>query len=260
MMRRVLIVDDNPEFCQNLADILESRGYGVATSYDGFKALELIKQEIFDLVLIDIKMPVMDGVETFKRMKEIAPGIPVIMMSAYAMEDLIKEALKEEAFGFLRKPIDFEKLFNLIEQAIAKGGLILVVDDDHDFCANINNILTDKGYRVSIAYDGKMAIEKVWENNFDIILLDMKLPPLNGLETYLAIREIRKNVVVIVITAYPMDMCDLIQKALKESVYLCLEKPINIDELISILDKIKEQKARGIFSKYSVIEVHGTRI
>jgi cardiolipin synthase len=53
---------------------------------------------------------------------------------------------------------------------------------------------------VSIAHDGNMAIEKVWENNFDIVLLDMKLPPLNGLETYLAIRKIRWNVVVIVIT------------------------------------------------------------
>jgi len=246
---RILVVDDNPEFCQNLSDILETRGCEVATAYDGFKALESVKQNGFDLVLIDIKMPVMNGVETFKKMKEIAPGTPIIMMSAYAVEDLIREALQEEAFGFLKKPVDFEKLYKLIEQATAKGALILVVDDDEDFCANINGVLEDKGYRVSIAYDGNMAIEKVWENNFDIILLDMKLPPLNGLETYLAIREIRRNVVIIVVTGYPREMGDLIQKALQESAYVCLEKPLNMDELISLLDKIKEQKVKGVLQK-----------
>ncbi len=246
---RILVVDDNPEFCQNLADILETEGCEVATAYDGFKALDSVKQKDFDLVFIDIKMPAMNGVETFKKMKEIAPGTPVIMMSAYAVEDLIKEALQEQAFGFLKKPVDFEKLYKLIEQATAKGGLILVVDDDREFCANINNILTDKGYRVSTAHDGTMAIEKVWENNFDIIFLDMKLPPLNGLETYLAIREIRWNVIVIVITGYPQEMGDLIQKALQESAYVCLEKPVNMDELISLLDKIKQQKATSVLSK-----------
>jgi DNA-binding NtrC family response regulator len=218
----------------------------VATAYDGFKVLESVKQSGFDLVFMDIKMPAMNGVETFKKMKEIAPGTPVIMMSAYAVEELIKEALQEQAFGFLKKPVDFEKLYKLIEQATADGGLILVVDDDQEFCANINNILTDKGYRVSAAHDGDMAIEKVWENNFDIILLDMKLPPLNGLETYLAIREIRWNVVVIVITGYQQEMSDLIQKALQESVYLCLEKPVNMDELISLLDKIRGQKVNPV--------------
>jgi two-component system response regulator HydG len=246
---RILVVDDNPEFCQNLADILQEKGWEVATAYDGFKALESVKQSGFDLVLIDIKMPVMNGVETFKKMKEIAPGTPVIMMSAYAVEELIREALHEEVFGFLKKPVDFEKLYNLIEQATAKGALILLVDDDQQFCANINNILTDKGYRVSIAHDGNMAIEKVWENNFDIILLDMKLPPLNGLETYLAIREIRWNVVVIVITGYPQEMGDLTQKALQGSAYVCLEKPVNMDELISLLEKIKEQKVKGVLQK-----------
>jgi DNA-binding NtrC family response regulator len=243
---RILVVDDNPEFCQNLADILETEGCEVATAYDGFKALESVKQNGFDLVFIDIKMPVMNGVETFKKMKEIAPGTPVIMMSAYAVEDLIKEALQEQAFGFLKKPVDFEKLYKLIEQATAKGGLILVVDDDHEFCANINNILTDKGYRVSTAHDGNMAVEKVWENNFDIILLDMKLPPLNGLETYLAIREIRSKVAVIVVTGYLQEMGDLVQKALQESAYVCMEKPVDMDKLISVLDKIREQKVNPV--------------
>lgn len=87
----------------------------------------------------------------------------------------------------------------------------------------------------------------------------MKLPPLNGLESYRAIRAIRLNVVVIVITAYPQEMGDLTQKALQESAYVCLEKPVNMDELILLFDRIKEQKAKGVLQKPKG-GVHGTRV
>lgn len=138
---RILVVDDNEEFCRNVKDIVELKGYTVATAYDGFKALELVKQNGFDLVLMDIRMPVIDGVETFKKVKKIAPDTPVIMVTAFAVEDLIREALREGAFGSLKKPLDFDKLFKLIEQATPDGKLILIVDDDENLCANMQDVL-----------------------------------------------------------------------------------------------------------------------
>ena len=246
---KILVVDDNEEFCQNVKDILEMRDYAVATAYDGFKAVELVKQDGFDLVLMDVKMPKMDGVATFKRIQEIAPDTPVIMVTAYAVEELIREALREGAFGSLRKPLDFDKLFELIERAIPNGALVLVVDDDQNLCASINDVLSDKGYRVSVAYDGNTAVERAWENNFDIMLIDMKLPPLKGLETYLAIRDFRPNVVVIIITGYSKEMDELVHQALRDCAYACLEKPINMDELVLLLRQIEEQKAKGTLKK-----------
>ncbi len=245
----VLVVDDNKIFCRNINDILELKGYEVVTAHDGFKALELVKQNGFELVLMDIKMPVMDGVETFKRIKKIAPDIPVIMVTAFAVEELIRDALREGAFGALKKPLNFDKLFELIARATAKGALILVVDDDHNLCANVKDILSAKGYRVGIAYDGNTALDKARENNFDIMLIDMKLPPLNGLETYLSIRDFRPNVVVIIITGYPQEMVKLTQQALRENAYACLEKPLNMNELAMLLEQIKEHKIRGTLKK-----------
>jgi two-component system response regulator HydG len=221
----------------------------VASAYDGFKALELVKRDGFALVLMDIKMPVMDGVETFKKVKEMAPDTPVIMVTAYAVEELIKEALREGAFGFLQKPLDFDQLLELITQATGKGALILVADDDEDLCANLKDNLSNKGYRVNVAYEGKNAIEQARKNNFDILLIDMKLPVLNGLETYLAIREFRPNIVAIIITGYKQEMSELIQQALQESAYTCLEKPIDVDELISLLERIKGEKTKGTLKK-----------
>ncbi len=246
---KILVVDDNEDFCRNVNDILELKGYEVVSAYDGFKALELVKQDGFELVLMDIKMPVMDGVETFRKVKEIVPDTPVIMVTAYAVEDLIREALREGAYGSLKKPVDFDKLFRLIEQATPNGKLILVVDDDKNLCANIKEVLSDKGYRVCVAYDGNMAIEKAEKSNFDIMLLDLKLPVLNGLETYLSIRDFRPNVVAIMITGYRQEMNELAQQALKESVYTCLEKPINMDKLVELLEQIGEQKDKGTLEK-----------
>ena len=123
---RILIVDDNEEFCSNLVDILELKGYEALAAYDGLNALEMVKQDGFGLMLIDIRMPVMDGVKTFKKLKQIAPHMPVIMITAYAVENLIREALEEGAFDSLKKPLDFDELFRLIEQVIENGG-----DDTH---------------------------------------------------------------------------------------------------------------------------------
>ena len=247
---KILVVDDNEKFCQNVVDILELKGYEAVVAYNGHKALELVKQNRYDLVLMDVKMPVMNGVEAFKNIKKFTPDTPVIMMTAFAVEDLIREALQEGAFGSLRKPLDFDELFSLLKRATsASGAMILVTDDDKNLCANVKDVLEEKGYRVSVAYNGKMAIEKAEKNNFDIMLLDMKMPRLNGLETYLAIQDIRPNVVVIIITGYLKEMNKVIQQLLQKNAYTCLEKPIDMDKLLSLLERVKEEKDKGTLKK-----------
>jgi two-component system, NtrC family, response regulator HydG len=246
---KVLVVDDNKEFCRNVKDILELKGHEVTPAHDGFKALERVKQGGFDLVLMDVKMPIMDGVKTFKKIKEIKPKTPVIMISAYAVEELIRDGLRAGVFGFLKKPVDFDMLLGLMEDATRDGTMILVVDDDEDLCSNMENILTDKGYRVAVAYDGETAIQKTRENSFDVMLIDMKLPPVNGLETYLSIRNIRPDVVAIIITGYPKDMSDLVKLALKRGAYICLEKPLDMEGLVSLVQKIEKDKASGTLKK-----------
>lgn len=247
---KVLVVDDNEEFCGSVADNLELEGYEVITVHDGFKALELVKRNNFALVLMDVKMPVMDGVETFKKIKQIAPEIPVIMVTAFAVEDLIREALREGAYGTLSKPLDFGELFELIGRATAANGMmILVADNDENLCNSMKDVLEDRGYRVNVANDGNTAVKMTGKNNFDIILLDLKMPILNGLETYLAIRDIRPDTVVIIITGHAKDMNDMVQEAIQKSAYTCLEKPINMNTLISMLERIKEQKAKGVLEK-----------
>jgi two-component system, NtrC family, response regulator HydG len=239
---RILLTDDNTEFSLNLKDILEIKGYDVYIANDGFSALDFVTNNPVDLVLMDIKMPVLNGVDTFKRMKSIIPDVPVIMLTGYAVEELINESLQQGVYGCLRKPLDFNELFTTIENAVPQDMMILVVDDDKELCENMRDILKENGYRVSIAYDGNEAVEKSKKNNYDILLLDMKLPPVNGLETFLSIRRIRPDVEAIIITGNAEEMKDIVKDAMEKRAYALMEKPVGIKPLLTLLEKIEKQK------------------
>lgn len=240
-MTKVLIVDDEKAFCESMTDILDTKGYEVESENSGEAAITKVKEKFFDVVLMDIKMPVMTGVEAFKQIKEISPKTAVIMMTAFSVEDLIKEALKEGAFGCLRKPLDIDKLVEQIELAKEKGMLILITDDDPNTRETFKDTLEAKGYKISTAATGEEAIELVKERPHDILFIDMKLPVLNGLETYLAIKKIKPNIVAVIITAYGEEMKDLLEEAVKNSCYTCLTKPIDMDNVLKLIEEISKK-------------------
>ena len=106
--------------CRVMSFILEDKGYAVATAQSGSEAIAKVKETPFDIIFMDIKMPDMDGVETYNRIKKIRPEAVVVMMTAYAVEDLIQEALKKGANGVMYKPLDIKKVVALIEKARKK--------------------------------------------------------------------------------------------------------------------------------------------
>jgi len=209
----ILIVDDNISLAKTTSLILKRKGYEVTTAQDGLTAIKEIKERPFDLIFMDIKMPLMDGAQTYRKIKKIRPETIVIMMTAYAVENLVAQALKEGAYGIIYKPLDIEKMISLIEKSRKKkqGALILIVDDDPGTCTTLKNILLKKGYRISIAHDGEKALTMAQEKTHDIIFIDLKLPTIQGLEVYLKIKEIDPKLVAIMITGYRKEMTDLVE-------------------------------------------------
>ena len=240
----ILIVDDNVNLCKTTSFVLSRKGYAVAIANDGPEAIAMVEQRPFDMIFMDIKMPLMDGVEAYKRIKRIRPEAVVMMMTAYAVEELVQEALREGAHGIMYKPLDIENVVALIERAreAEEGALILVVDDDPGICVTLKNVLFAKGYRVGIALDGEQAIDMAKERAYGIIFIDMKLPTIDGLQTYMAIREINQEAVAIMMTAYRQEMADLIEDALHNHAYTCLYKPFDMDGLIRLVEEIRERK------------------
>ena len=113
----ILIVDDNISLCKTMSFVLKRKGYAVAIAGDGLEALERVKESSFDMIFMDVRMPTIDGVEVHRRIKQIKPEAVVVMMTAYAVEDLVQKALQEGAYGVVYKPLDFEKVTALIKEA-----------------------------------------------------------------------------------------------------------------------------------------------
>jgi len=113
---RLLIVDDERVVRDSLKEWLEDEGFQVDTAESGMEAIEKLTKESFNLMLLDIKMPGMDGVEVLKRSKEINPGLPVVMMTAYATVETAVEAMKIGAMEYLMKPFDPDSLVPLVVQ------------------------------------------------------------------------------------------------------------------------------------------------
>ena len=99
----ILVVDDHPGMSHTLDDILETEGYTVHVAHSGTEAITMCQTLHFDFIMMDVRMPDLNGVETYRRIKTFAPDTRVIMMSAYALEELKREVLAEGAIAFLSR-------------------------------------------------------------------------------------------------------------------------------------------------------------
>ncbi len=113
---KILVVDDNEKLCKNLLDIFQLRGYDALGVENGYQAIDAVKTHQFDVVLLDIKMPGINGVDTLKILREMVPDIMVIMVTAFADDAFYKEKLKNINFKIIQKPIDMNKLWTLLEK------------------------------------------------------------------------------------------------------------------------------------------------
>ncbi len=114
----ILVVDDEAAVRNSLADWFQKDGYATDKAADAVEALKKFSEKSYDIVLLDIKMPNMDGMELQKRIKQIDPSIVVIMITAYASVDTAVEALKEGAFDYVTKPVDPDDLSRLVGRAV----------------------------------------------------------------------------------------------------------------------------------------------
>ncbi len=115
---RVLLVDDESDFRQLMASWLKSKGYSVIEAGDGKSAIQLIKEKKADVVFLDLHMPIMDGAEALKKVRNFNKNIPVIIISAYLDDPLAKEAASHGVSGVFNKGQDFETGLSLLEASL----------------------------------------------------------------------------------------------------------------------------------------------
>jgi len=237
----VLVVDDLQSIRLTLGGILEDKGHNVVTVENGYQAIEEANKTHFDVIFMDIKMPGINGVQTFREVKKIDPKAAVIMMTAYSVEDLVKEALEEGAYAVVYKPFDIDRIIAIIDELL-KDTLILVVDDQFSDREALKVALEDKGYRVATARDGAEAIEMVKSRHYDIVFLELELPGMSGVETFEQVKQIDPKATVIMMSGYTEE--DLVKRIVSGGAYTCIYKPFDMEKVIALVKDIAEEKKK----------------
>ena len=111
----ILIVDDNKDFADIFCDMLKANNYKAECCYSGGQAVEMSKDNIFDIMFLDIRMPEMDGIQTLKEVKKIRPEMTIIMMTGYPVDELVHKAIEEKASDIIYKPFEIDKVLGLIK-------------------------------------------------------------------------------------------------------------------------------------------------
>ncbi len=123
-MAKILIVDDDKSIRKTLRDILEFEKYEIDEASDGLECIVKIKQNQYDVIILDVKMPRMDGMEAIEKIQNISPDTPVVMISGHGNIDTAVEAVKKGAFDFIQKPPDLNRLLITLRNALDKSSLI----------------------------------------------------------------------------------------------------------------------------------------
>lgn len=142
MKIRVLLVDDEKEFIETLAERLTVRDFNVETAFDGFEAVAKIKEQDFDVVVLDVLMPGKDGIETLKEIKSLKPIVNVIMLTGHATVETAIDGMKSGAYDYLMKPTDTNDLVGKITKAYN----IKAEHDERIRNAEINKIIEKRGW------------------------------------------------------------------------------------------------------------------
>ena len=156
-MPNILVVDDEAAIRESLKDWLMEDGYSVALAIDGENAIAMVQESQYDVILLDLKMPGIDGLETMRRIKEISPDSEVLMMTAYASVDTAVQAMKEGAFDYLVKPFDPDEVDLQIKKILAHREM------------RIENIMLRKRLEEQYQYDEIIGKSEVMQEIFDLI-------------------------------------------------------------------------------------------
>ncbi len=114
----ILVVDDEQVILDLFLRVLGTKGHKVTTAKDGYQAIEEVKKDRFDIIFLDIVMPGINGLETYRKIKELDPNVPTVMMTGYSVEELIEQAMSEGVQGCLYKPFSIVEIIKTVEKVL----------------------------------------------------------------------------------------------------------------------------------------------
>jgi two-component system, NtrC family, response regulator HydG len=238
MTRTVLVVDDDRQMVKTFAAVLRRRGWESLTAFDGEQAVQVARDHHVDVVLMDVRMPGMNGVEALRAIRQSKPLTPVILMTAYAANELLEQAERDGALSIMPKPVPLPRLLTLLEDVIRTERSVLIVDDDPQFLSTLTEVLSTSGRTVLKASTLERALELLDAETPDIVVLDLKLDGGSPEDTIRAIKDARPAIVLILYSGHPRMLDETLASLPSELVYASLRKPFSPASLMGLLDDL----------------------
>jgi CheY-like chemotaxis protein len=173
-MRCYLVVDDNRDFAENLAEILRDGGDEVVIAGDGREAAAAVRTRRFDAILSDMRMPLMGGAELVHEIRRVDPGAPALVITAHAGDDALEAARREGLLAVLGKPVEIPRLLALLASA-RRDGLAVVVEDDARLSDNLCEALRTRGF-AAVTAASVLETERLGPVRPFCALVDLRVP------------------------------------------------------------------------------------
>src|SRR5712671_7638145 len=238
MTRRILIVDDEKQMVRTLVDVVRLHGWEADSAYSGEAAVDAVRERDYAVVLMDVRMTGINGLEAFKAMKAVRPGVRVILMTAYTATEVLAEAEREGALRILSKPVALAGLIEVLEQASINLRSVLVVDDDAAFLRTLSRLLEHNGYSTLTAQNLDDAIEMLETRSPGAVVLDLRLEGVTAPETVLAIKHVSPSVALILCSGYPAALDAATSAMPARLIHASLHKPFAPSALLGLLNEV----------------------
>ncbi len=233
--KRILVVDDDDGIRASLTRILRSFGHQVAVASNGLDAIDVAREFRPDLVLIDIRMPGIDGIETFQRLRAEFPSLAAIFMTAYSSCDESKEAEEHGAIRVLGKPLDPSHLMKLVDASLNTAP-VLIADDDPALLKSIARAIEANGVRVETVSSLREATRALRQRPSRVVVADVFLQDGFGYELLKETQGTGETSPFILITGQSDWLTSDVARQIQGKV-IFLSKPIDIDKLMEQVNR-----------------------
>jgi two-component system, NtrC family, response regulator HydG len=243
---RALVVDDEPSLLVTLAANLELAGFDVVDAQDPLVALEIARLERFDLVLSDIKMPRMNGVQLFREIRGFQADLPVVLMTAFAVEALVEEAIQAGVYTILSKPFDIDHMVAALARA-ARRPAVLILEGTNEDAERVATALDGVGMRCRVTATALEAVEAAKTEAIDVCLVDVVHRPV--VELMDRIREVAPSISFIGLEGRGASTS--IRGLFERGAFACLRRPFDTSSLVALLAKVRARPAPAIAPRVS---------
>lgn len=246
-MRKILVIDDDGIVRDALNVFLTRAGYKVFVAPDGLNGMALFKNNTPDLVILDRDLPGMTGSEIIQKIRQFSKTLPVIILTGYDDPEDARKYIEQGATVFLSKAEglsrvldEVDSIFNTENESSKKENFftkdnktseikILIADDDEQIRNVLSRHISNMGYIALLAENGRKAVDKFKAEKPDIVLLDIQMPEINGLDALKMILNIDPDASIMMITGNEDE--DIAKECLKLGAFDYTSKPINFKNL-----------------------------